>query len=570
MPSVSILIPAYKTRYLDQALVSARQQTYKDIEILVGDDTSDGKARPIVELHANQDPRVRYFHHGFADGFKNSFGLWHKAQGRYIKWLFDDDVLLPGSVERLVDALQQQPEAILAFHQRVTIDANSQIVETPPLLLPNNQYAQLDRQYIAEKLLSNCINFIGEPSNIMVDRERFGPIEEAYYYQGRLLQFLGDLAVYLNCAARSPLILVGGYLSAFRRHGEQLSNPNSPILSAGCFEWELILRGEVSNGTLDPSLLPSLAKNVRVLYQSNQKRYPELSPLLEGLRELDTPQADPVHSPTFVANLERAYATVAERLRAWRHTEEMPMVCAVCGNKVKGWLPHPELQAYNQLDFLNELDTVGSTLERHLCPVCQCNDRDRHLWLYMSRAGILDDISSKRILHIAPEVLLEPKLLALHPLEYIAGDLHPRNARHQKLNVESLPFENEHFDLIICNHVLEHVDRPDKTLAELARCLSPRGRLVAQTPYSPVLKATLELTKMPSEAFRIRYYGQNDHVRLFGADIINYFRAAGFAGDLCPHDTLLEGVDANAYGVNGNEPFFLFWKETAPALPLEP
>ena len=564
MPTVSILIPAYKPEYLQLAIASAREQTLQDIEILVGDDTTDAKLRPIVEAQTRLDGRVKYFHHGFGNGYKNCFELWKKAQSRYIKWLFDDDMLMSGSAESLLLALQGHPGSVMAFHERVFIDSNNNVINTPPALIEAGECALLDRQFLATSMVARRDNFIGEPSNIMVDRELFGDFEQAFDYQSYRLIFLSDVAVYLNCAERAPLVLVGGYLSGFRRHSGQASNADSPILSAGYFDWELLLRGEVSLGYLDKSVLPAAADALRSIYMNNVKRFPELQPLLEGLAELQAMPDDPFGSPSYRKNLESACAAVWERFYAIRKANETSNHCAVCEQPVGNWIPHPGLKASKSLDFLLELESQGSTLERHNCPRCGCNDRDRHLWLYMSRSGQLEGMEGKRILHIAPEARLEPRLAALKPKEYIAGDLFPKASHHRKINVEALEFPDGYFDLIICNHVLEHVDHPETALAEFSRCLSPQGRLIAQTPYSPIMKNTLETTKPVSTAFKIRYYGQDDHVRLFGADIVDYFRAAGLHGDLYPHERLLGDIDPDHYGVNGKEPFFFFAKSAAP------
>jgi glycosyltransferase involved in cell wall biosynthesis len=564
MPTVSILIPAYKPEYLQLAIASAREQTFQDIEILVGDDTADGKLRPIVEEQARLDARVKYIHHGFGNGYKNFSQLWMKAQGRYIKWLCDDDMLMSGSVESLLLALQGHPGSVMAFHERVFIDANSNVINTPPSLIAAGECALLDRQFLATAMVARRDNFIGEPSNIMVDRELFGNFEQAFDYQSYRMIFLADVAVYLNCAERAPLVLVGGYLSGLRRHSGQASDAGSPILSAGHFEWELLLRGEVSLGNIDKSVLPTAANTFHSIYAKYVERFPELTPLMEGLAELNAMPDDPFGSLSYRKNLESACAAVWERFYAMRKTKETSNHCAVCEQSVGKWISHPGLEAAKSFDFLQEVQSQGATLERHNCPNCGCNDRDRHLWLYMSRTGLLDGMEGKRILHIAPEARLEPRIIALKPEEYIAGELFPKAAHHRKINVEALEFADGYFDLIICNHVLEHVDRPETALAEFSRCLSSQGRLIAQTLYSPILKNTLETTKPVSTAFKIRYYGQDDHVRLFGADIVDYFKAAGLHGDLYSHDALLADIDPDRYGVNGAEPFFLFAKGTAP------
>ena len=237
--------------------------------------------------------------------------------------------------------------------------------------------------------------------------------------------------------------------------------------------------------------------------------------------------------------------------------------CVVCEQPVTAWLPHPHAARVDRT-FALQMECVGSTLQNHLCPSCGCHDRERHLWLYLAYSRVLEDASGKRILHIAPERGIEPRIRRLQPREYVTGDLFPSQAHHRKLDVERLDFGNGYFDLIICNHVLEHVDHPEKALAEFHRVLVPNGRLVAQTPYSPVLRHTFEMTKAAPEAFATYYYGQNDHVRLFGSDIADYFREAGFAGDLYPHTSVLGAIDPDTYGCNGREPFFFFAKGDAP------
>jgi hypothetical protein len=118
--------------------------------------------------------------------------------------------------------------------------------------------------------------------------------------------------------------------------------------------------------------------------------------------------------------------------------------------------------------------------------------------------------------------------------------------------------------------VLEHVAQPDTALAQFNRCLKAGGHLVAQTPYSPVLKYTFELNKTPSEPFATRYFGQSDHVRFFGADIAEHFHAAGFSGELLPHAEVLGDLDADMVGCNVREPFFLFTKSGAPRTVVSP
>jgi SAM-dependent methyltransferase len=238
--------------------------------------------------------------------------------------------------------------------------------------------------------------------------------------------------------------------------------------------------------------------------------------------------------------------------------------CCLCERNVDAWVPHPGRA--QRSPFMAMLGTVGSDLAVYGCPHCGCNDRDRHLWMYMASAGLPEQLAGARILHLAPEVSLEPRLLACRPAEYIRGDLFPARAGIQRVDAESMAFEGGRFDLIIANHLLEHVRHPERALAEFARCLAPGGLLIAQTPYAPALKHTFELDTPPTEEFAKIYYGQVDHVRLFGGDIGALFNAAGLTGSLVPHTQLLGEFDPLEFGCNGREPFFAFSK---PARELE-
>jgi SAM-dependent methyltransferase/GT2 family glycosyltransferase len=584
MAIVSILIPAYKPEYLSRALVSARQQTFADIEILVGDDTIDGALAPIVARQ--NDPRIRYYHHGFQNGLRNSHRLWERATGTYVKWLYDDDVLMPESVESLVSALEANPQSALAFHERVIIDENDEIVQTPAPLLNPGQRALVDRGTLVRNMIGQLHNFIGEPTNVMIRREG-ADMTRALDYRSMKLDFLCDVAMYLNLAERAPLVAVGGYLSAFRRHSSQQSDIRSANFSAGMYEWEIIVRAEGAAGQLTKAELAEAGRRLAVLYAgypggtNHHVELPEIKRLLANLPELvERDPSDLFSSPSFQANIEYARSAVAARIAqrsaavassaaaaAPKRAPATQNLCVVCEKPVDRWLPYPHPV---DLEFLQQVESVGSTLERHSCPHCHSNDRDRHLWLYIAFTGILEQAPAMRILHIAPEPRIEDRIRRLAPLEYVAGDLHPRSPAHRKLNVEALEFPDSYFDLIICNHVLEHVNQPQAALAQFSRCLKQGGRLIAQTPYAPALKYTFELTKAPSEPFATRYFGQSDHVRLFGADIVEHFHAAGFSGELLPHASVLGDLDADVVGCNVREPFFLFTKSGAPRAAASP
>jgi glycosyltransferase involved in cell wall biosynthesis len=313
MALVSILIPAYKAQYLRQAIVSATGQTLQDIEILIGDDTPEAALAPVVESF--DDPRIRYFHHGFQKGTRNFQALWRKAGGKYVKWLCDDDILMPASCEVLSSALSVNPASLLAFHDRVIIDGNDTITHTPQPLLQQGLTGLVDRQFLVQNMVAGLHNFIGEPSNVMLDRERVD-VERIVDYRGMVLDFLGsDVSMFLNIAEQAPLVAVGGYLSAFRRHDGQASRMMSANFSAGLYEWELMVRAEAAAGNLHGPHLALAQQRLQLLYGSFVEALPEIARLFANLGELTvrTP-VELLRSERFQADLAFARANVAERV----------------------------------------------------------------------------------------------------------------------------------------------------------------------------------------------------------------------------------------------------------------
>ncbi|MBB5446083.1 MULTISPECIES: glycosyltransferase family 2 protein [unclassified Paraburkholderia] len=328
MPTVSILIPAFKPAYLAKTLASACAQSFTDIEILVGDDTPDGILREIAD--AANDPRIRYFHHGFQDGLRNQEQLWAHASGRYVKWLYDDDLLMPTSVATLVAALDSHPESTLAFHQRVVIDSDDKVIDVPAALIQPGETALLDRAFLIENVVVTANNFLGEPSNVMLVRERVN-VGAMMKYREHGLIYLTDVAMYLNMAEQGPVVLAGGYHSCFRRHATQNSGVANPWLAAGFYEWEIMVRGEAAAGTIGAEALGKARERLGEVYSFaiEQGGLSGLEPLKQSLDELGrVPPRELPASRRFLDGLAHSRAVAAAKSR-----KRVRLVCATRGDQ---------------------------------------------------------------------------------------------------------------------------------------------------------------------------------------------------------------------------------------------
>lgn len=232
--------------------------------------------------------------------------------------------------------------------------------------------------------------------------------------------------------------------------------------------------------------------------------------------------------------------------------------CVACQSRVGWFLPYKRGQVISP--FLRALDMVGSDVGNFSCPRCWSHDRERHLFLYMRETGFLERLNGAKVLHFAPEAWLSRVIANQSPLVYIKADLHPSSADVEKVNMLSIQYPGDEFDVVIANHVLEHVLDDGRALAELYRVLKPGGFAVLQTPYCAKLKNTFCDSGIDDDESRLQAYGQEDHVRLYGSDIFLRFEAAGFVARTRKHEDVLSMFDPIKYGVNGSEPFFLFEK----------
>ena len=184
-----------------------------------------------------------------------------------------------------------------------------------------------------------------------------------------------------------------------------------------------------------------------------------------------------------------------------------------------------------------------------LCPVCGALERHRLIWLYCLAKTNLFDGRPKRLLHVAPEPCLKRQLRRINGIEYVDADLESRHAT-VKMDVTDIQFDDASFDIILCNHVLEHVPDDRRAMRELLRVLRPGGWAIMQVPIDG--ESTREDPAITSAADRARLYGQHDHVRQYGRDYGERLNAAGFqvnvesfAADFSPTELDRLGVLAN-------------------------
>ena len=159
-----------------------------------------------------------------------------------------------------------------------------------------------------------------------------------------------------------------------------------------------------------------------------------------------------------------------------------------------------------------------------ICPRCRSHPRHRAIALLLARG----DVAGRRLLHFAPEPLFDPVFARLTAIERVTADLHtPADLR---LDITEMDLPDRSFELILCSHVLEHVPDDRAAMSELYRVLSPRGLALVLTPYRPD-RPTSEDPSITKPLDRMVAFGQQDHVRIYGNDLADRLRGAGFELD---------------------------------------
>ncbi len=162
-----------------------------------------------------------------------------------------------------------------------------------------------------------------------------------------------------------------------------------------------------------------------------------------------------------------------------------------------------------------------------LCPGSLSLERHRLLWLFLKAKTNFFEKPLK-FLHIAPEQCFMKPFEKKHGEGYITADLESPLAK-VKMDVHKIPFEENTFDMAMCNHVMEHVDDDIKAMSEIYRVLKPGGWAIMQVPFfNPVDDVTFEDKSITDPKEREKAYGQDDHVRLYGKDYPDRIRSAGF------------------------------------------
>ena len=178
-----------------------------------------------------------------------------------------------------------------------------------------------------------------------------------------------------------------------------------------------------------------------------------------------------------------------------------------------------------------------SPRENVLSPSTLSLERHRLLWLYLKNETEFFNAPLK-LLHFAPEQAFYKRFKKLDNLDYTTTDLNSPLA-DVKADICNLPFSDNSFDVILCNHVLEHIPDDTKAMQELYRVLKPGGWGIFQIPQDLKREKTFEDNTITDRKERARIFGQYDHVRIYGRDYFDKLRSIGFTVEEVDYTSIL-------------------------------
>ncbi|MFT5752677.1 MAG: SAM-dependent methyltransferase [Flavobacteriales bacterium] len=200
----------------------------------------------------------------------------------------------------------------------------------------------------------------------------------------------------------------------------------------------------------------------------------------------------------------------------------------------------------------------GAPRENVLSPSTLSLERHRLLWLWLERET---DFFSKpaKVLHFAPEQAFYKRFREMEHLEYTTTDLNSPLA-DVKADICALPFKDNDYDIILCNHVLEHIPNDAQAMRELYRVLKPGGMAILQIPQELDRTVTFEDNTITDRAERAKIFGQYDHVRVYGRDYFDTLRSFGFRVDEVDYTNQLDTKEVDRYRLAKGEVLPVCWK----------
>lgn len=220
-PLVSVIIPTFnRPKYFREALNSALNQTYRNIEVVVSDNSTEDDTERLIQDYLARDKRIKYFRH---ENF-TSHDNWNFVRNydnpaaEYVNWLMDDDIFYPTKLEKMVDAYRNNPDVSLVTSAKNFIDADGKVIGNTKKLFGKNMKLTGDE---AGRYIFLLDNYIGEPTTVLIRKKFLRDNDLCWHEDERGFFSLVDVSTWLHLLTQGNLIRLIECLSGFRQHAKQ-------------------------------------------------------------------------------------------------------------------------------------------------------------------------------------------------------------------------------------------------------------------------------------------------------------------------------------------------------------
>ena len=222
-PKVLVLIPTFnRPKYFKLALESVLNQTYKNIDIVVSDDSTNNETEELIQPYLEGNPRIKYFHHQNFDAndnwnFLRQYQI-NDTEHEYLNWLMDDDIFYPKKIEIMLRMFINNPDVSLVSSKRNFIDENGNVTDQYNWL---NETSKLPGEDVGRLIFLNYHNYIGEPTTALIKKSSLRNNDLCWNEDEEGFFAYVDASTWFQLLSKGNLIWINESLSASRIHKEQ-------------------------------------------------------------------------------------------------------------------------------------------------------------------------------------------------------------------------------------------------------------------------------------------------------------------------------------------------------------
>jgi Glycosyltransferases involved in cell wall biogenesis len=242
LPLVSVLIPAYnKPNYLKLALNSVINQTYRNIEIIICDDSTNDEVKRTVEPYLGIFRNIKYYYNNGPlgeNGINNCKKCLNLCSGEYVNFLMDDDIFHPTKIERMIECFYKYKNISMVTSYRQKIDSIGNTIPDDISNMKRYSYdVCLQGEAVIKEIITEILNFIGEPTTVLFKKAL---IDSYGSFLGYQCSYIVDVAMWLSLLLKGNCVYISDTLSCFRRHAQQ-NSLNRILIVHGWMDWIYLL-----------------------------------------------------------------------------------------------------------------------------------------------------------------------------------------------------------------------------------------------------------------------------------------------------------------------------------------